>query len=107
MFLVGSWAFGPKPTSTQDASSKDNEGPSAIGFEPTVQNRSATPGKAAQGMVWIAGGEFSMGCDDPTPGPCGGPDPMPDARPIHRVAVDGFWMDVTEVTNEQFQRFVD
>jgi formylglycine-generating enzyme required for sulfatase activity len=31
---------------------------------------------------------------------------MPDARPIHRVAVDGFWMDTTEVTNAQFRDFV-
>src|SRR6185436_12456212 len=38
---------------------------------------------------------------------CGGPDAMPDARPIHRVYVSGFWMDATEVTNEQFARFVD
>ena len=29
-----------------------------------------------------------------------------DSRPIHRVAVDGFWMDATEVTNEQFAGFV-
>ena len=29
-----------------------------------------------------------------------------DSLPIHRVAVDGFWMDATEVTNEQFARFV-
>ncbi|HSE41906.1 MAG TPA: formylglycine-generating enzyme family protein, partial [Acidobacteriota bacterium] len=33
-------------------------------------------------------------------------DPMNDARPIHRVYVDGFWMDETEVTNEQFAEFV-
>ena len=26
--------------------------------------------------------------------------------PIHRVYVDGFWMDATEVTNEQFEKFV-
>jgi len=31
---------------------------------------------------------------------------MMDARPIHRVYVDGFWMDRTEVTNEQFEEFV-
>lgn len=31
---------------------------------------------------------------------------MPDARPIHRVYVDGFWMDKTEVTNAQFEAFV-
>jgi len=29
-----------------------------------------------------------------------------DSRPIHRVYVDGFWMDATEVTNEQFAKFV-
>jgi len=29
-----------------------------------------------------------------------------DARPIHRVYVDGFWMDETDVTNEQFEQFV-
>lgn len=29
-----------------------------------------------------------------------------DSRPIHRVYVDGFWMDKTEVTNEQFAKFV-
>ena len=29
-----------------------------------------------------------------------------DSRPVHRVFVDGFWMDATEVTNEQFARFV-
>jgi formylglycine-generating enzyme required for sulfatase activity len=30
-----------------------------------------------------------------------------DARPVHRVALDGFWMDKTEVTNAQFAKFVD
>ena len=29
-----------------------------------------------------------------------------DARPIHRVHVNSFWMDETEVTNEQFEKFV-
>jgi formylglycine-generating enzyme required for sulfatase activity len=31
---------------------------------------------------------------------------MVDARPIHRVRVDGFWMDRVEVTNREFARFV-
>jgi len=31
---------------------------------------------------------------------------MQDTKPWHRVYVDGFWMDKTEVTNEQFARFV-
>src|SRR5437763_3177657 len=42
---------------------------------------------APEGMAWIGGGEFSMGADDPRSLPNGGPDPMPDARPVHRVAV--------------------
>jgi formylglycine-generating enzyme required for sulfatase activity len=58
------------------------------------------------GMVWVPGGEFTMGCEDPRSCPCGGPDAMADARPLHRVHVDGFWMDKTEVTNEQFAAFV-
>ena len=29
-----------------------------------------------------------------------------DSRPIHRVYVDGFWMDQTDVTNGQFEKFV-
>ena len=33
-------------------------------------------------------------------------DAMTDARPIHRVAVDGFWIDQFEVTNDQFAQFV-
>jgi formylglycine-generating enzyme required for sulfatase activity len=48
-------------------------------------------------MVWVPGGEFWMGEED---------DSMPDAKPVHRVRLDGFWMDRTEVTNEQFARFV-
>jgi sulfatase modifying factor 1 len=59
--------------------------------------RATTPTAAPDGMVWVAGGTFWMGCDD-----CG----MPDALPTHRVAVDGFWMDRTPVTNAEFERFV-
>jgi formylglycine-generating enzyme required for sulfatase activity len=79
----------------------------SAGFLATVPNLGKPPGEAPPGMVWIPGGEFSMGCDDPRSCPCGGPDAMPDARPIHRVYVDGFWMDQTEVTNEQFHRFAN
>ncbi len=79
-----------------------DEGP----FAPTIPNAGPAPGPPPAGMVWIPGGEFSMGASDPRGMEHGGPDAMNDARPIHRVAVDGFWMDATEVTNEQFARFV-
>ncbi|MGN6164495.1 MAG: formylglycine-generating enzyme family protein [Flavisolibacter sp.] len=51
------------------------------------------------GMAWIRGGDYPMGCGDKNG--------RPDEYPRHRVAVSGFWMDVTEVTNAQFQRFVE
>lgn len=51
-----------------------------------------------KGMVWIPGGEFTMGSTDPLA--------RPDERPIHRVRVNAFWMDETEVTNAQFAEFV-
>jgi sulfatase modifying factor 1 len=57
-------------------------------------------------MAWIPGGEFSMGSQDPRMLPQGGGEPMADARPIHRVYVDGFWMDKTDVTNAEYARFV-
>jgi sulfatase modifying factor 1 len=52
---------------------------------------------APSGMIRIPGGEFWMGCDDSA---------TPDARPFHRVRLSSFWIDRTEVTNQQFARFV-
>ncbi|MFO7725554.1 MAG: formylglycine-generating enzyme family protein [Oceanipulchritudo sp.] len=75
-------------------------------FEATVENSDPPPIEAPEGMVWIPGGEFSMGLADPRALPQGGREAMPDARPIHRVAVDGFWMGKTPVTNAQFAEFV-
>src|SRR5262245_35680053 len=60
---------------------------------------SASPKINPQGMVWIPGGEFTMGTDDP--------ESYQYERPAHRVRVDGFWMDVAEVTNKDFMKFVD
>ncbi len=47
-------------------------------------------------MVWIPGGEFQMGLDHF----------KTDERPAHAVKIDGFWMDETPVTNQEFQEFV-
>ncbi|HRI60470.1 MAG TPA: formylglycine-generating enzyme family protein, partial [Saprospiraceae bacterium] len=75
-------------------------------FLPTKTGAAAAPGPAPEGMVWIPGGEFSMGGVNPMGMPDGGYLGMEDARPVHRVQVQGFWMDVAEVTNEQFAAFV-
>ena len=48
-------------------------------------------------VVWIPGGTFQMGSDKH----------YPEERPVHRVAVDGFWMDAHAVTNADFSVFVD
>src|SRR5262252_2737535 len=58
--------------------------------------RDATLQQARKGLVWIEGGEFWMGCEDF----------YPEERPVHRVAVDGFWMSEHPVTVAQFRRFV-
>ena len=31
---------------------------------------------------------------------------MPNERPAHRVHIDGFWMDATDVTNAEFAKFI-
>jgi formylglycine-generating enzyme required for sulfatase activity len=49
------------------------------------------------GMARIEGGEFLMGADDA----------FPFEGPAHRVRVDSFWIDETEVTNRQFAAFVE
>lgn len=51
-----------------------------------------------QNMVWVDGGSFMMGGDNKQA--------APDEFPKHKVTVDGFWIDKTEVTNAQFAAFV-
>lgn len=50
---------------------------------------------SSDGMVRIPGGHFWMGTNH-----------MEDAQPVHEVEVKGFWMDRTDVTNEEFAKFV-
>ena len=52
---------------------------------------------APEGMVRIPGGTYWMGGNDPA---------MADAQPAHEVTLRPFWIDRTEVTNREFERFV-
>ena len=54
---------------------------------------------SVKGMVFIKGGTFMMGGDNNQA--------SADEYPKHKVQVEGFWMDATEVTNAQFQKFVE
>jgi sulfatase modifying factor 1 len=64
----------------------------AIGGRVAADKPDSTPA----GMAWIPGGEFWMGSADF----------YPEERPVHRVAVDGFWIDTAPVTVAQFRQFV-
>lgn len=55
------------------------------------------PGQTPPGMVWIPGGVTLIG---------NAAGEHEDERVEHEVALDGFWMDATEVTNREFQKFV-
>jgi len=71
-----------------------------------LANVATDAAKTPDGMVWIPGGEFSMGANDPPDMDDVGMTATLDARPIHRVYVNAFFMDKTDVTNAQFAEFV-
>lgn len=79
----------------------------SLAFEATVENTVQPDEQPPEGMVWIPGGEFSMGSNVESESLCSLPGVTRDSAPIHRVYVDGFWMDKTEVTNAQFRKFVE
>ena len=78
------------PTRASDVADESDEAGGPLVTEP--------PGKLPEEMVWIPGGTFLMGSREPSES---------DAYPPHRVDLDGFWMDTHEVTNTQFERFVE
>src|SRR5438105_13020744 len=72
-------------------------------FVATISNSTAAPKPAPEGMVWIPGGEFSMGASMNGHGSCEMPMASNDTETIHRVRVDGFWLEKTTGTNEQVE----
>jgi formylglycine-generating enzyme required for sulfatase activity len=57
--------------------------------------------KTPEGMVWVKGKTFIQGAK------AGDVYAMQREMPGHKVAVDGFFIDITEVTNKQFNAFVE
>jgi sulfatase modifying factor 1 len=106
---IGIYAYGARSGDGHDGAAHHHASASAasgaeagagVGADAAARVRIATtaaPGPAPEGMVWVPGGTYWMGCAD-----CG----MPDTGPVHLVTVDGFWMDRTPVTNAQFAAFV-
>jgi formylglycine-generating enzyme required for sulfatase activity len=68
-------------------------------------NTPLPPGKIKEedGMVLLRGGIYLRGNNKPP----GNGDFYPEEGPAHRVEVSSFWIDKYEVTNAQFQEFVD
>ena len=68
-----------------------------MNFTSTKPGPAQTVERSSEGMVYIPGGTFRMGSDRH----------YPEEAPVHRVTVDGFWMDRTPVTNRQFREFIN
>ena len=49
-------------------------------------------------MVWIDANSYQMGGDSEHA--------RADELPKHKVILDGYWIDQTEVTNQQFNQFI-
>ncbi len=78
--------------------------PPQTNISPTLSNSSSlqktqTPEKTPQAMVFIPAGDFLMGSDDKNG--------ESDENLLHSVYVDSFFMDTYPVTNAQFKMFVD
>ncbi len=104
-FILVSLCLGfPVLAQKVDVTPSSSTAPSVVAA--TIPNPGAPPKPAPPGMVWVPGGEFSMGAATNGHGSSEMSMPSNDAGPIHRVRVDGFWMDKTTVTNEEFEKFV-
>lgn len=106
IFLAYIFLASSKTITTQDSNEVADDN-SLASYKPTIENKNNKPANGPKGMVWIPGGEFSMGSKKESESLCSIKGVTQDATPIHQVYVDGFWMDATEVTNDQFQKFVD
>ena len=72
-----------------------------ISCGPETKSEDINKVKTPDGMVWVAGKTFLQGAKTSDSYA------MPREKPAHRVTVDGFFIDISEVTNKQFKTFVD
>ncbi|MBL8815389.1 MAG: formylglycine-generating enzyme family protein [Planctomyces sp.] len=82
---------------SSDISTPTGSPETAVAELPPAEASPESSDPRLKGMVWIPGGTFQMGSLDGAP----------DEYPVHEVRLDGFWMDQYEVTNRQFQAFVE
>lgn len=99
--------LGPaEPSSTKTDVQKNDDSQTPVALSPQTsavptavseQPAPTTDDPRVADMQWLPGGLFEMGSLNT----------VPDEFPPHAVQLDGFWMDATEVTNQQFKAFVD
>jgi len=89
-------------TSLRDSALSSRRRTQATQVTSTQQPQKITWQKDGAKMVLIPGGSFEMG-DAMNEAEAW----MKDSRPVHTVDLDGFYMDVNEVTVGQFKRFVN
>jgi formylglycine-generating enzyme required for sulfatase activity len=99
LLLVGAAGFkivsmSGSGTATNATGNKNNQQPSANSGAANTEPRK---GEIPDGMVYVPGGTFKMGCDD-------GDD---YERPGHEVTVKPFYIDRTEVTCEEYRKFLE
>lgn len=90
-----------KAKSGTSESSKVVDSKTASAVDPTVLEEKPQNIDTPKGMVWVPGNLFEQGAVPQDQMAMG------HEKPAHKVAVDGFFMDITEVTNAQFKKFVD
>ena len=97
--LLALASIGCKPDQPPSSSAApQSAAPKTTSTKPGAEQITPRPddGSWTNDMVWIPSGTFAMGAEDG----------QPDEKPVHPITLDGFWMDTTEVTNEQFEKFV-
>jgi len=89
-----------KPTSSNETTQTVKK-PEVSAQDTTVIKEKPEGVDIPDGMVWIPGAIIEEGAvpQDQMA--------MEHEKPAHKVAVDGFFMDITEVTNAEFKKFVD
>ena len=73
----------------------------SFGCKPKAEYNESENKVEIDGMVWIPGGIYQQGASS------NDKMALPHEKPKHNVKVDGFYMDITEVTNNQFSKFID
>jgi formylglycine-generating enzyme required for sulfatase activity/serine/threonine protein kinase len=93
---LGAWLFGSRGSGAQPDTGNSTS-PVADASPKTSPTSLYPEGAAPEGMVYVLGGTLRVGRDDGEE----------NERPAHVVNVKPFFIDRTEVTNEQYQKFID